>query len=943
MPEIPCLKILVLIAAPVWDGAPGREPVRLDTGREWRLIADGFRDDHPGICIDRLPLATGNCLRDALADAQGAGASYQVVHISCHGTEGRLAFDDGFGCVDSIDARSLGRIFHDKGVQVVTLSACSSAAAGSCDPAVADALVEAGVPAVIGMTRPVDDRVATMMTAVLYRRLSAGQPVGRALDEAREAVRSDPAFQGTGGRRSPAEDADVMVIRGDPGLVPRLVPADPGVSDRYPPGNAPHNAFFCGRAEDLVLLARELDRSCIRGAAISGPGGIGKSSLATEFAWRFSARYKAIIYAKAGKNLPLNDTRVLDEAARVLALMPGADVIGELNRRPCLLFLDDLHLVSDENMGRLGDLIRRLDPACSKVIATFRGPWAGLAGIPGMTEVPLGDLDGKNAFLLLQSELSPRRNSWYTGEDQHDAAALDRLVRACRFHPYLLQLAAARLADQPFDQVCRELESMRGEFHEWISGFLEGQLRAADRDSACLLPQLSIFPAAFHREAVAAICAGNIPHDKELVNLRRLRLLQYDEESERYSLLDLTRDYARTLLAEGESESLGGSHAGYFLGRARSVAEILDTDRKEAIRQAVQERTDWIAGMQYFVDHEEWGNACRFGYAAETPLQWAGLWNDRKPSLWKGLQAADHPGGSWFQYFFTMRLGQLSMDTGEMDNAQMHLEKSLEMVKRRRKEGAWSLVYLGALACDQEDYPRARKYLYASLAGFARRDDRQHGESEAFRHMGRVAIATGDFETAQDYLAKALERDQAEGSTIKIPKVHYQMGILAREKKDFPEAWRQFRTCLPMFREGADRRGESWTLHQCGLLALAEGKDPSVAKSCFEKSMAISSDHGDRPTQARNFFQLGVVAREQKDPDTARTNFGTSRVIFQGLRAERSAARASLQLAMLEKEAGNISAASAYGVEADEILARLGDHDSEEAHRVRVEIEGKAG
>jgi hypothetical protein len=116
---------------------------------------------------------------------------YHIIHFMGHGDldahgEGHLLFHDG--------ARS-GRDFGDllkreKNTRLVTLNACQTAAGSTVagvNPfaGVAQALVKAGVPAVIAMQVPVSDKAAIAFSARLYSELGRGAPIEEAVDSGR--------------------------------------------------------------------------------------------------------------------------------------------------------------------------------------------------------------------------------------------------------------------------------------------------------------------------------------------------------------------------------------------------------------------------------------------------------------------------------------------------------------------------------------------------------------------------------------------------------------------------------------------------------------------------------------------------------------------------------------------------------------------------------------
>jgi len=94
--------------------------------------------------------------------------------------------------------------------------------------------------------------------------------------------------------------AKPSVAPGFPGAVPRSVPEQPGFPGALPPiWNIPHlrNPTFTGRG-DLLAELREALRAG-KPVALSGLGGVGKTQLAVEYAYRHASEYGAVWWVRA--------------------------------------------------------------------------------------------------------------------------------------------------------------------------------------------------------------------------------------------------------------------------------------------------------------------------------------------------------------------------------------------------------------------------------------------------------------------------------------------------------------------------------------------------------------------------------------------------------------------------------------------------------------------
>ncbi|SMF96056.1 CHAT domain-containing protein [Methylomagnum ishizawai] len=288
---------------------------------------------HFDIAVLRPP--TYEQLQKTLAEAKRAGQPFHIVHFDGHGTytdlsqtryaawlnrlgafkyegkidgkRGYLLFeqpkdDDG---IQPVSGEELGKLLHDHGVPVLVLNACQSAMHDAAEaPADADsvhdevraigslaqAVVDQGIPAVLGMRYSVFVVTAAQYIGELYAALAQGQSFGEAATLARRHLRDNPDRWAGFGLLRPLADWLVPVVyeamrltlpqTTAPGLGGQ-VESDPILSDdrlrlRYP------EQGFIGRDETLLLLDRAFDKHPV--VLLHAYAGQGKTSAAVEFA-----------------------------------------------------------------------------------------------------------------------------------------------------------------------------------------------------------------------------------------------------------------------------------------------------------------------------------------------------------------------------------------------------------------------------------------------------------------------------------------------------------------------------------------------------------------------------------------------------------------------------------------------------------------------------------
>ncbi|EGV29830.1 AAA ATPase, partial [Thiorhodococcus drewsii AZ1] len=500
--------------------------------------------------------AVGNTQLDLLVEESGEAQTLgrrlaeagglPVLHLSCHGhaawrvqqdatPQPILLLEDDAGAAHPTLAPELLRALRPALPRLLFLSACSSAAApsqaaatGGLPPAadhkaadggsgssappspahsLTSALIEAGLPAIIGWDGPVADSAATQFAAELYARLACGEGLALAVAEARRRLlesESDSLRRDWHLARlwlGPEGDEAAPLVAGT--RARSLLPADyvPGelLGKKDLLGNAvpvASHALFVGRRRELQRALRDLKGQHHAGVLITGMGRLGKSSLAARLANRCRDDLAlAVLHGRFGlEDLleRLDDTLAPYPAARELirqgqtqvraarargedaALQALGDLLTDLLSGPCrqrdasgpalLLVLDDFEQLLDEHagvrtvqsrsVGLITTLMRAFDPlrTTSRLLVTSRFPFR--LGPPGADPAErLARLELASFNDTAERKLTLRQQTLARLQTLPDLEAREALIprarAAARGNPGLLDLLSARLLLNP--------------------------------------------------------------------------------------------------------------------------------------------------------------------------------------------------------------------------------------------------------------------------------------------------------------------------------------------------------------------------------------------------------------------------------------------------------------------------------------------------------------
>jgi len=341
-------------------------------------------------------------------------------------------------------------------------------------------------------------------------------------------------------------------------------------------------ADFTGREQELANLREKLQTGGVLITALRGTGGVGKTQLARKLADELKGRFDLAVEIDlrgASKEAALTPAQALEQLIR--SAYPGADglpgTVEELGalwqdclkERKALLLLDN---------ARDPFQVRPLLPNTGGhvVLLTSRSRFS-LARLNVLDLAAMNDADSRKLLRELCERLT-------------DAEA-GALAKECGWLPLSLRLAGSFLADRDDLPVADYLTGFKerrlvlldqgapdcGELG--VAATLELSYQALAPDLQSRWAALSVFPAGFDATAAAAVweeCGGvgrqdatqhqaASPADTQaLSELHRLSLLDWSAAETRYSLHDLSREFARDKLGDAPRFSIALRHAQYY-------------------------------------------------------------------------------------------------------------------------------------------------------------------------------------------------------------------------------------------------------------------------------------------------------------------------------------------------------------------------------------------
>ena len=319
---------------------------------------------------------------------------------------------------------------------------------------------------------------------------------------------------------------------------------------------------FIGRQSELDQLHERFDKADCHLVTILGPGGIGKTRLALEFAEELleRGRFPDGIFYVAVERVGSEFELVKRIASAMKIEFSGgtdssAQLFDQIQDRECLLILDSFESAMDQTK-LVDELIRKLEHL--KCLVTSRERMR-------LSEEWIFDLDGlehredhasNEDFQTTAEQLFIERSAQMEAEPTAttERSAVQKICALCEGMPLAIELAAALTRIMPCEQILSNMQEnlaiLKTDFsdlkleHRSINAAFEGSFSSCDVAEQKAFLKLTLFPSGFTEEAASNVASASISTLSKLVDKSMLRM----RSDCRYHFHDLIRQFGNTRL-----------------------------------------------------------------------------------------------------------------------------------------------------------------------------------------------------------------------------------------------------------------------------------------------------------------------------------------------------------------------------------------------------------
>lgn len=652
---------------------------------------------------------------------------------------------------------------------------------------------------------------------------------------------------------------------------------------------------FVGREKEQAEVAELLADSNCRLATIVGPGGMGKTRLATQVARGHASVFRdgVVFVGLSGVTDPgLLGTAIAENLAD---FRPGVgrreeQLLDFLAEREMLLILDNFEQLVDgaDFLSQILDAAPEVKLlVTSRIRLQLAEEW-----VYDLDRLPLPPADEEGwetnsaAQLFVQSARRVRAGFAPNASEREIIGHICALVEGL---PLALVLAGAWVRMLPPAEIAQEIErdlaflesDQRNapERHRSLSAVFDYSWRLLAEEERAVLRRLAVFRRGATRTAAEAVAGATLPILSTLVDNSLLRR----EENGRYFLHEVIRQFAlQKLAAAGEDQCIRDRHLAWFVEQA------------EAMDDRLYRRTEKQEAALFDAEQPNLRAALSWGFfQADQPPMTEGL----QPSApdaraWLGVRLAAalarlwyirsqfHEGYGWLHRARRLlAVGEEAPEAtshlrgrvlygvgdllGAIGDSQHALPLLLESVALLRESGDHVRLVHGLHRTAEVGSNRPRceveGWLEESLT-LARQLENPWLLGRTLFQFSMAAQTWGDIDRAIRFGSEALNILRGQGATGSVVAQTNILAQLALAQGETQRAIALLEEMLELCRSGGTSLGsQAWTVRNLGFAYQSAG-DLARAGECYQESLEMRQRLGQLPGVAWSMEGLAEVA-----------------------------------------------------------------------------------
>jgi predicted ATPase/DNA-binding CsgD family transcriptional regulator len=667
---------------------------------------------------------------------------------------------------------------------------------------------------------------------------------------------------------------------------------------------APFSTDLFGRQRELAS-ARELFASS-RLVTLSGPGGVGKTSLAAALSARLERAFRDGTWFVELGSQRSSDT-VAETVVRNLGLsaLPTMDAEEQLRRhvvdRSMLLVLDNCEHVLPGCRLLVSSLLAVSGEL--RVLTTSREPLRirgervivvrPLSVPPSDREVSRDELHDYPAAVMLEARAKAVNDQFEITE--REASSVAKLCARLDGMPLAIELAAARLSSLPVDELLDRINDRfallnRGDptaapHHHSLDALVRWSYDLCSPDEQLLWERLAVFSGSPDLVAIQAVCGFPPLEGSTLLDVldglvsKSILLPEMAGGQMRYRLLETLRDFALNRARGSEdSTQVRAAHVEYYRAGATRMAQSFFGPKQADSTQRLESD---IANLELAFDELvrdpgrsrdalELASSLRF-YWISGHLREGRRWLER--ALATDTTASVERGNALWAAAWVAGLH------GEASHAREYLEEAGEIARsiEDSRMAAHTATWTGFTALISGDVEAAQAPLEVAYRSHSDLSD-DEGLLMTLFLLGFVRGALGDHQGAADACQEAVRWSERLDESWGRAYVLWVLAFDAWTQQELDVAEDLARQSLELKHEFREELGAAFAINLMAGIALDKG-DPKKAARLLGVVAARLSVIGTevQGVLATRFEAITEAAQDRLGPETFRDNFEDGR------------------------------------------------------------------
>ncbi|MFE0750364.1 ATP-binding protein [Gordonia sp. NPDC058843] len=702
----------------------------------------------------------------------------------------------------------------------------------------------------LGMSRNTVRRALSMPTPPADRRRTRGSVADDVDDRIRQLLLGSPDITVAELARQLEWDHSRTVLSRRVRSLREEIAAARRVTDLVGTVLPQQTTTFVGRRDELRELRALLGRH--RVVTLAGPGGIGKTRLATEAATEFRRAFpdgvRFVSFAVS------RDSSMLAQVICDALGLEGRDahtasiedtLVSFLAHRRMLLILDNCEHVIDS----AARLVARLaeETTSVRILATSRE----VLSIPGeyvyrLAPLPTGDGSQSGALELFAHRAEAVLSGFGLDEDNRDDVR--RICERLDGIPLAIELACSRLTVLSLRELAELLDNRvlalssgtrdRTTRHRSLQATIDWSYELCSPDEQQLWASLSVFADGFELDAVTQVCRGDgsadIVDSMSALVSKSVVLRDTVDGRVRFRMLESIREYGagrltpaqqhalRTRVLDWALRTITDCAARWFSAEQVDLAALVRRNRAN-LRAAVQSALGDPALRGRLGDVATALGAAKFLWACGISIREQRAWINQLLSL------SELDRGTVGRLLAT--LGLIQTLQGDRDAAEFTLRRAAELARAHNDVETWafSLHTSGLRALFSGDFDTAAELFDAAEAEYRRHTGSAELLATLRVHQGMLAAAMLDVAGAEALFRSAHESATSVGESWFLTYATYGIGLTAWIAGDHATAIASATEALRIHRVFDDAIGTTLMTDLLGWSYASEGQGSRAA------------------------------------------------------------------------------------------------------------------